>query len=38
VEFECLGSCDTAPMAMIDDDYHENLTPDLLRRALGELA
>jgi NADH-quinone oxidoreductase subunit E len=38
VEFECLGSCDTAPMAMIDDDYHENLTPERLRRALKDLA
>jgi len=37
VPFECLGSCDTAPMAMIDDDYHENLTPDRLRRLLSEL-
>ena len=37
VEFECLGSCDTAPMAMIDDDYHENLTPDRLRAALKRL-
>ncbi len=31
VHFECLGSCDTAPMMMVDDDYHENLTPDRLR-------
>lgn len=23
---ECLGSCGTAPMMQIDDDYHENLT------------
>jgi len=37
VEFECLGSCDTAPMAMVDDDYHENLTPDRLRTILAEL-
>jgi NADH-quinone oxidoreductase subunit E len=37
VSFECLGSCDTAPMAMIDDAYHENLTPDQLRRILAEL-
>ena len=37
VPFECLGSCDTAPMAMIDDDYHENLTPDRLRRIVSEL-
>lgn len=27
VHFECLGSCDTAPMMMLNDDYHENLTP-----------
>jgi len=37
VQFECLGSCDTAPMAMIDDDYHENLTPARLRRIVEEL-
>lgn len=23
---ECLGSCGTAPMMQVDDDYHENLT------------
>jgi NADH-quinone oxidoreductase E subunit len=28
VHFECLGSCDTAPMMMIDETYHENLTPN----------
>ena len=37
VPFECLGSCDTAPMAMIDDDYHENLTPERLRDLLAGL-
>ena len=37
VEFECLGSCDTAPMAMIDEDYVENLTPDRLLRAVEGL-
>ena len=26
-EVECLGSCGTAPMAQINDDYYENLTP-----------
>ena len=31
VHFECLGSCDTAPMMMVDDDYHENLTPKRAR-------
>jgi NADH-quinone oxidoreductase subunit E len=24
---ECLGSCGTAPMMQVNDDYHENLTP-----------
>lgn len=28
IELECLGSCGTAPVALIDDDLHENLTPD----------
>ena len=38
VHFECLGSCDTAPMAMIDDTYHENLTPERVREILKGLA
>ncbi len=38
VHFECLGSCDTAPMMMIDDTYHENLTPERVRQILKELA
>ena len=25
VRVECLGSCDTAPMFQLNDDYHENL-------------
>ncbi len=37
VHFECLGSCDTAPIVMVDDDYHENLTPAGVRRLLREL-
>ncbi|MDH4226722.1 MAG: NADH-quinone oxidoreductase subunit NuoE [Deltaproteobacteria bacterium] len=24
---ECLGSCGTAPMMQVNDDFHENLTP-----------
>lgn len=35
--FECLGSCDTAPMMMVDDTYHENLTPDDVKRIVEEL-
>lgn len=38
VQFECLGSCDTAPMMMIDDEYHENLTPQSARDIVRRLA
>jgi len=30
VELECLGSCGTAPVALIDERLHENLTPERL--------
>jgi len=37
-EVECLGSCGTAPVAQINDDYHENLTPEGVLRLLDTLA
>jgi NADH-quinone oxidoreductase subunit E len=37
IHFECLGSCDTAPMMMVDDEYHENLTPERARRIVRGL-
>lgn len=37
VHFECLGSCDTAPMMMVDDTYQENLTPGRVRQILKGL-
>jgi NADH-quinone oxidoreductase subunit E len=37
VHFECLGSCDTAPMMMVDETYHENLTPQHVRTILRGL-
>jgi NADH-quinone oxidoreductase subunit E len=37
VHFECLGSCDTAPMMMVDDEYKENLTPGRVREILKGL-
>ena len=37
VHFECLGSCDTAPMMMVDEEYHENLTPRRVREILQRL-
>jgi len=37
-EVECLGSCGTAPMMQIDDDYHENLTEEKVDRILASLS
>ena len=34
---ECLGSCGTAPMCQIGDDYHENLTPEKIDAVLEGL-
>jgi NADH-quinone oxidoreductase subunit E len=37
VEVECLGSCGTAPMMQVDDQYHENLTEEKVDQILLEL-
>ncbi len=37
LEVECLASCGTAPVIQINDDYHENLTPEKLDRILDSL-
>lgn len=34
---ECLGSCDTAPVALVDDTLHENLTIEKLDAILDNL-
>lgn len=34
IEVECLGSCDTGPVAMIDETLHENLTPESAVKAV----
>ncbi|MDP2690294.1 MAG: NAD(P)H-dependent oxidoreductase subunit E, partial [Deltaproteobacteria bacterium] len=34
---ECLGSCGTAPMMQIDDDYYENLTEEKIDKILEGL-
>lgn len=36
-EVECLGSCGTAPVCQINDDYHENFDKKTLDRMLEEL-
>lgn len=37
IELECLGSCDTAPVMLIDHTLHENLTPESAARLLDEV-
>lgn len=34
-EFECLGACCEAPMMMVDDHYHTNLTPERARHIMA---
>ncbi|MGH7409376.1 MAG: NADH-quinone oxidoreductase subunit NuoE [Candidatus Methylomirabilales bacterium] len=33
---ECLASCGTAPMMQVNEDYHENLTPEKARALLKQ--
>jgi NADH-quinone oxidoreductase subunit E len=37
IKVECLGSCGTAPMFQMNDDYHENLTPELVDQLIDGL-
>ncbi len=37
VRVECLGSCGTAPMFQLNDDYHEDLTLDKVDKLLESL-
>jgi NADH-quinone oxidoreductase subunit E len=37
VELECLGSCGTAPVVMINEVLHENVTVEQLERELNKL-
>jgi NADH-quinone oxidoreductase subunit E len=37
IKVECLGSCGTAPMFQMNDDYHENLTAELVDQLLDSL-
>lgn len=34
---ECLGSCGTAPVMLVNDDYHENLTPESIDALIDRL-
>ena len=37
VEVECLGACTAAPMCQINDDYHENLSPEKIVKIINDL-
>jgi NADH-quinone oxidoreductase subunit E len=37
-EVECLGACVNAPMVQINDDYYEDLTPEILSKLLDDLS
>ncbi len=36
-EVECLGSCGTAPMMQVNEDYYENLTKEKIDQILSRL-
>ncbi len=37
LKVECLGTCGTAPVVQINDDYYEKITPEKLNRILDKL-
>lgn len=37
-QVECLGACVNAPMVQINDDFYEDLTPELMEKVLSDLA
>jgi NADH-quinone oxidoreductase subunit E len=37
-EVECLGACCNAPMVQINEDYYEDLTPQIFAKLLDDLA
>lgn len=36
-EVECMGSCGTAPMCAVGEEYYENLTPETIDNVLNKL-
>lgn len=36
-EVECLGACTCAPVVQINDDYNENLTPQMVKKIINDL-
>jgi NADH dehydrogenase (ubiquinone) flavoprotein 2 len=38
MEVECLGACVNAPMVQINDDYYEDLTPEIMGQIIDDLS
>lgn len=38
MEVECLGACVNAPMVQINDDYYEDLTPEIMAKIIDALS
>lgn len=38
IEVECLGACVNAPMVQINDDYYEDLTPEIMEKMIDDIA
>ena len=36
-EVSCMGACACGPLAKIDDDYHEKITPEEIKQAVDQL-
>jgi NADH-quinone oxidoreductase E subunit len=37
MEVECLGACDRAPVVMVNDDWHEGLTPEQCSKFIDDI-
>ncbi len=37
IEVECLGACDRAPVVMVNDDWHEGLTPEQCSKFIDDI-
>ncbi len=37
-EVECLGACVNAPVVQVNDDYYEDVTPEILTKLLDDLS
>ena len=37
IEVECLGACDRAPVVMVNDDWHERLSPDQAAKFIDDI-